>query len=108
MFYFAVKNGATARLLRTAGGPDWPRVQQIEMTGKSLGRLEIKCRASDVRNRPTQRVPITDRVWLAFGEGACLTRFMLSNFLSHRVRANSCGRSYLMSPATERRHIYVA
>ena len=33
-FCFAVKNGATARLLQTAGGPDWPRVQQIEMTGE--------------------------------------------------------------------------
>ncbi len=33
-FYFAVKAGATARLLQTAGGPDWPRVKQIEMTGE--------------------------------------------------------------------------
>jgi uncharacterized protein (DUF608 family) len=32
-FYFAVKAGNTARLLQTTGGPDWPRVPQIEMTG---------------------------------------------------------------------------
>jgi uncharacterized protein (DUF608 family) len=32
-FHFAVKAGDTARLLQTAGGPEWPRVQQIEMTG---------------------------------------------------------------------------
>ncbi len=33
-FYFAVKAGATAKLLQTTGGPDWPRVKQIEMTGE--------------------------------------------------------------------------
>ncbi len=31
---FAVKAGNVVRLLQTAGGPDWPRVQQIEMTGE--------------------------------------------------------------------------
>ena len=31
---FAVKAGDTAKLLQTAGGPDWPRVKQIEMTGE--------------------------------------------------------------------------
>lgn len=33
-FYFAIKAGTTVRLLQTAGGPDWPRVSQIEMTGE--------------------------------------------------------------------------
>jgi len=33
-FCFAIKAGTTARLLQTAGGPDWPRVKQIEMTGE--------------------------------------------------------------------------
>jgi uncharacterized protein (DUF608 family) len=33
-FYFAVKTGNAARLLQTAGGPDWPRVKRIEMTGE--------------------------------------------------------------------------
>jgi uncharacterized protein (DUF608 family) len=33
-FYFAVKAGEAARLLQTSGGPDWPRVQRIEMTGE--------------------------------------------------------------------------
>jgi non-lysosomal glucosylceramidase len=33
-FHFAIKAGTTARLLQTAGGPDWPRVSQIEMTGE--------------------------------------------------------------------------
>jgi uncharacterized protein (DUF608 family) len=32
--YFAVKAGKTAKLLQTQGGPNWPRVQQIEMTGE--------------------------------------------------------------------------
>ncbi len=32
-FHFVVKAGQTARLLQTAGGPEWPRVKQIEMTG---------------------------------------------------------------------------
>ena len=32
-FYFAAQAGGTTRLLQTAGGPDWPRVKQIEMTG---------------------------------------------------------------------------
>ena len=31
---FAVKAGDSARLLQTTGGPDWPRVKQIEMTGE--------------------------------------------------------------------------
>jgi len=31
---FAVKAGEVARLLQTTGGPDWPRVKQIEMTGE--------------------------------------------------------------------------
>ncbi|MGA2866042.1 MAG: GH116 family glycosyl hydrolase [Verrucomicrobiota bacterium] len=33
-FHFLVKAGATARLLQTAGGPDWPRVKHVEMTGE--------------------------------------------------------------------------
>jgi hypothetical protein len=33
-FHFLIRAGGTARLLQTAGGPDWPRVQQIEMTGE--------------------------------------------------------------------------
>ncbi len=32
-FYFAAKAGNAAKLLQTTGGPDWPRVSQIEMTG---------------------------------------------------------------------------
>ena len=33
-FHFLAKAGGAARLLQTAGGPDWPRVRQIEMTGE--------------------------------------------------------------------------
>jgi uncharacterized protein (DUF608 family) len=33
-FYFAIKAGNTTRLLQTAGAPDWPRIQQIEMTAE--------------------------------------------------------------------------
>jgi uncharacterized protein (DUF608 family) len=33
-FYFAIKAGNAAKLLQTAGGPDWPRIQQVEMTGE--------------------------------------------------------------------------
>ena len=33
-FYFAVKAGQTAKLLQTTGGPEWPRVRQIEMSGE--------------------------------------------------------------------------
>ncbi|MHB8521702.1 MAG: GH116 family glycosyl hydrolase [Limisphaerales bacterium] len=32
--YFGVKAGEAARLLQTAGGPDWPRIAKIEMTGE--------------------------------------------------------------------------
>jgi len=32
-FHFLVKAGQTARLLQTAGGPQWPHVERIEMTG---------------------------------------------------------------------------
>ena len=31
---FAVKAGDVTRLLQTEGGPDWPRVKQIQMTGE--------------------------------------------------------------------------
>jgi uncharacterized protein (DUF608 family) len=33
-FYFAVKSGNSTKLLQTAGGPDWPRVKKIEMSGE--------------------------------------------------------------------------
>ena len=33
-FYFLAQAGGTTKLLQTAGGPDWPRVKQIEMTGE--------------------------------------------------------------------------
>jgi non-lysosomal glucosylceramidase len=33
-FHFAVKAGRVAKLLQTTGGPDWPRIKQIEMTGE--------------------------------------------------------------------------
>lgn len=33
-FYFAIKAGSAAKLLQTAGGPEWPRVQGIEMSGE--------------------------------------------------------------------------
>lgn len=33
-FYFAIRAGRAARLLQTAGGPDAPRVERIEMTGE--------------------------------------------------------------------------
>ena len=39
---FAVKVGDVARLLQTAGGPDWPRVKQIEMIGEyPIARLKF-------------------------------------------------------------------
>ena len=33
-FHFAARCGATARMLQTRGGPNWPRIQRIEMTGE--------------------------------------------------------------------------
>jgi len=33
-FHFLVKAGPVTKLLQTAGGPDWPRVKRIEMTGE--------------------------------------------------------------------------
>src|SRR5215831_6794223 len=33
-FYFAVKAGKGAKMLQTTGGPDWPKVRRIEMTGE--------------------------------------------------------------------------
>ncbi len=33
-FHFLIRAGGVSRLLQTAGGSDWPRVQQIEMTGE--------------------------------------------------------------------------
>jgi uncharacterized protein (DUF608 family) len=33
-FFFAVRAGKTAKLLQTTGGPDWPRIHAIEMTGE--------------------------------------------------------------------------
>ncbi|HLZ53510.1 MAG TPA: GH116 family glycosyl-hydrolase, partial [Verrucomicrobiae bacterium] len=42
-FYFCVKAGKVAKLLQTAGGPDWPRIKQIEMTGEyPLANLRFK------------------------------------------------------------------
>ncbi len=33
-FYFLARAGKAARLLQTQGGPDWPRIRQIAMTGE--------------------------------------------------------------------------
>lgn len=33
-FYFCIKTGRVAKLLQTTGGPEWPRIQRIEMTGE--------------------------------------------------------------------------
>src|SRR5262249_14630369 len=33
-FYFLVKAGETTKLLQTKGGPEWPRVNRIEMIGE--------------------------------------------------------------------------
>jgi uncharacterized protein (DUF608 family) len=42
-FYFCVKAGNVTKLLQTAGGPDWPRVQQNEMTGEyPLAKLRFQ------------------------------------------------------------------
>ena len=32
--HFLIRSGGATKLLQTAGGPDWPRVKQIEMTGE--------------------------------------------------------------------------
>jgi non-lysosomal glucosylceramidase len=42
-FYFCVKAGDVTKLLQTAGGPGWPRVQRIEMTGEyPLAKLRFE------------------------------------------------------------------
>lgn len=42
-FYFAVKAGESMKLLQTAGGPDWPRIKRIEMTGEyPVARLRFQ------------------------------------------------------------------
>ncbi len=33
-FYFLARAGKATRLLQTRGGPDWPRIKQIAMTGE--------------------------------------------------------------------------
>ena len=33
-FHFLVRAGTATRLLQTRGGPDWPRIKQIAMTGE--------------------------------------------------------------------------
>ena len=33
-FYFLARAGSATRLLQTRGGPDWPRIKQISMTGE--------------------------------------------------------------------------
>lgn len=49
-FYFAVRAGGVARLLQTAGGPDWPRVPRIEMVGEyPLAHLRFDDPALPVR-----------------------------------------------------------
>ncbi len=40
--HFAIKAGDTTKLLQTKGGPDWPRVKQIEMSGEyPIARLRF-------------------------------------------------------------------
>lgn len=33
-FFFGISVGGVSRLLQTSGGPDWPRIKSIEMTGE--------------------------------------------------------------------------
>src|ERR1039458_208852 len=44
--HFLIRAGATTKLLQTAGGPNWPRVKQIEMTGEypvtEIGRASCR------------------------------------------------------------------
>ncbi len=41
-FTFGIRTGKAARLLQTAGGPDWPRVKAIEMRGEyPIARLKF-------------------------------------------------------------------
>ena len=41
--YFLAKAGKTAKLLQTSGGPNWPRIKQIEMTGEyPLAKLRFQ------------------------------------------------------------------
>jgi uncharacterized protein (DUF608 family) len=49
-FCLAVRCGDTARLLQTEGGPNWPRVKSIEMTGEyPIADLEFHDEALPVR-----------------------------------------------------------
>jgi uncharacterized protein (DUF608 family) len=42
-FFFAIKGENSAKLLQTTGGPEWPRVKHIEMTGEyPLGTLRFE------------------------------------------------------------------
>ncbi len=56
--YFLVKAGATTRLLQTAGGPEWPRVKRIEMTGDyPLASLRFEDSALPVQIQLTAFTP---------------------------------------------------
>lgn len=49
-FHFLVKTGSVTKLLQTAGGPDWPRVKRIEMTGEyPLAHLQFQDEALPVQ-----------------------------------------------------------
>lgn len=42
-FFFAIKGENSARLLQTVGGPEWPRIKHIEMTGEyPVGSLRFE------------------------------------------------------------------
>ena len=62
---FAVKVGNVARLLQTAGGPNLPRVKQIEMTGEYPHRHAALSRSRTAREtvdfRPSRRL----RRWMS-------------------------------------------
>ena len=57
---FAVKAGHAVQLLQTAGGPDWPRVERIEMTGEypiaTLRYVDAKLPV-EVELRPSRPLP---------------------------------------------------
>lgn len=97
-FYFAVRAGGVARLLQTAGGPDWPRVPQIEMTGEyPVAQLRFRDPALPVKveltafspfepmNTRLSSMPLAAFVFRLTNPGAAPQTVSLAAFLQNPV-----------------------
>ena len=89
-FHFLVRSGSATKLLQTAGGPDWPRVKRIEMTGEyPVAKLRFQDRGTAGRAGADGVQPVCAAGYALFSHaagGICLPGSRTPRSRSRRCR----------------------